>query len=265
MKLPSIIVIILLLLSSCSNIQDTSLTFDDHYPIGEISIIKIQMNKGQILVKKSAVDQILIKGTTHQPEDLSITQDEGTLVLVYEESTTRDQLEIHLPGEISLDIQAFNVDIELNGLIGNTNIRNTAGDITLNEYKGETYLWAGRGDIKVAGGEGKAVVIGEHGSLSVSQFSGPVSMTTIMGNIQFRGAENTSGDILMEVDHGSVRAELPRTSSYLITIDSASGEIVCRGGNLERTITGCTGSTGDRSGILHIRTVSGRIEFLILP
>ena len=223
------------------------------------------MNKGQILVKKAAVDQILIKGITHQPGDLTITKDKGTLFLVHEESTTRDQIEIHLPGEILLDIQAFNVNIELNGLIGYANIRNTAGDISLNDYKGEAYLWAGRGDIEVTGGEGKAVVIGEHGSLSVSQFFGPISMTTIMGNIQFRGAENTSGDILMEIDHGSVQAVLPENTNYQIAIDTASGDLVCLGGDLQRTITGCTGSTGNGVGFLRIRTVSGRIEFQILP
>ncbi len=93
----------------------------------------------------------------------------------------------------------------------------------------------------------------------------PLSMTTIMGNIQFEGAENSPGDVLLEVDHGPVQATLPDNSDYQVLINSASGEIVCSGGNIKRTISGCEGSTGDGSGVLKIRTVSGRIEFQILP
>lgn len=223
------------------------------------------MHRGQILVTESTGDQIQIKGKAQEPNNLTIMQNGTSLELKYQESTKNDQFEINLPAGILLEIEAFDADINLEGLNSYTNIRNTAGNITLNDTSGENFLWAGRGDIKINRGEGQAVVIGEHGTLTVSQFSGPVSVTTIMGHIQFTGAENNSGDILLEVDHGSVEAQLPDSSRYQIAINSAGGEIVCQGGNLQRTITGCIGYTRDGIGNLSIRSVSGRINFQILP
>jgi len=223
------------------------------------------MDRGQILVTKSADDHLWIKGTAQQPDHFIVTHGEGLLVIKNEDSTANDFLEIKIPAGIILDIKAFDVNIDLVELDGNSTIRNTAGNITMMDTIGETYLWAGRGDIIITRGEGQAVVIGEHGALTVSGFSGSVLMTTIMGHIQFTGIENNSGDILLEVDHGSVQAVLPDKTNYQIAVDSASGDVVCLGGDLQRTITGCTGSTGDGVGILRIRTVSGRIEFQILP
>ena len=265
MRIPSIVIIIALLLSCCSGVQGKSLIIDEQLSTDEIDSVRILMDRGQIKVTKSADDLIWINATAQQPDHFTFTQGEGSLEIKNEDSTPEDYLHIKIPAGIILDIIAFDTNIDLVELEGNTNIRTTAGNITMLDTIGETYLWAGRGDIKINRGEGQAVVIGEHGALTVSEFSGPVSITTIMGHIQFTGIENNSGDILLEVDHGSVQAVLPDKTNYQIAVDSASGDVVCLGGDLQRTITGCTGSTGDGVGILRIRTVSGRIEFQILP
>ncbi len=222
------------------------------------------MGKGEIIVNGSPGDQIQITGHIKQDLVPSFTVVDNQLVVNSEGSASSDMLEIDLPIDLNLEIEAFDVNMWLIGLEGNITIRNTAGDLVLDDFYGEANLWAGRGNIEVNGGEGKAVIIGEHGTLHVSQFSGPVSMTTIMGHIRFEGAENSQGDVLLEVDHGPVKAILPENTNYQVLIDSASGETVCSGGNIKRTITGCEGSTGDGSGVLKIRTVSGRIEFQIL-
>ena len=233
-------------------------------PAEGLSSVKILMGKGEIIVNGSPGDQILITGYIKQDAEPSFTVGDNQLVVNSEGSASTDTLEIDLPININLEIEAFDVNMLLIGLQGNITIRNTAGDLTLDDFFGEANLWAGRGDINLKGGEGKAVVIGEHGTLHVSKFSGPVSMTTIMGHILFEGAENSQGDVLLEVDHGPVQAILPEDTDYQVVINSTSGETVCSGGNIRSTITGCIGSTGDGSSDLKIRTVSGRIEFQIL-
>ena len=222
------------------------------------------MGKGEIKINGSPGDQIQITGSIKQDAGLSFSVGDNQLVVNSEGSARSDALEIDLPKNINLEIEGFDVNMRLIGLEGNITVRNTAGDLTLDDFWGEANLWSGRGDIKVNGGQGKVVVIGEHGTLHVAQFAGPVSMTTIMGNILFEGAENSEGDVLLEVDHGPIQAALPDNTDYQVLIDSASGEIVCSGGNIKRTISGCEGSTGDGSGVLKIRSVSGRIEFRIL-
>ncbi len=119
-------------------------------------------------------DQIQITGHIKQDVVPSLTVVDNQLVVNSEGSASSDMLEIDLPININLEIEAFDVNMRLIGLQGNITIRNTAGDLILDDFFGEANLWAGRGDIKVIGGEGKAVVIGEHGTLYVSQFSGPV-------------------------------------------------------------------------------------------
>jgi len=264
MRFRPLLLLLILISSGCGPQTGAGHPFEKAYPAAGVTGIQIIMDRGQILVQGSTVDNILFSGETWAEIDPSTTTDGKTLVIDLGDSLKSDIVRINLPADLTLEIQAFDVDLELVSVEGNLTIRDTAGDIILEDFQGEARLWAGRGDITVRGGSGRLIVIGEHGNLRVEDFSGPATMTTIMGKIEYAGAVGNDGDVLLEVDHGPVKAILPEESDYRIEINSASGEIICQGGNLGRTIAGCAGSTGDGNGTLRIRTVSGRIEFYIL-
>ncbi|NQS92224.1 MAG: hypothetical protein HQ574_07410 [Chloroflexi bacterium] len=261
-----IITTILLFLSSCSLFSPVDLvTRQEYFPAAEISTVQLFIGKGELEITRTNGFEIQVTSSTGTGFSPAITDTGSTLVLDFEDTTAGDSLSIQLPDGLLLEIQSYAADIRLIDLSGQLTVRNTAGDIILEGFQGETSLWAGRGDIAITGGTGKTVLIGEHGKLLVEGFSGPVSMTTIMGQIGFQGPENSSEPIQLEADHGSITASLPEISDHQIEINSAGGIIVCAGGNLERTINGCVGSTGSGLGKFKIRTVSGRIEFRILP
>jgi hypothetical protein len=188
-----------------------------------------------------------------------------TLNVDFSGSQSNNSLIVSIPEGLFLLVKSFSADIHLNEIAGKADIFSTAGKIRLSNFQGDANLRAGRGDIIVAGGEGNLVLIGEHGTLSVEQFNGSVSITTIMGEIIYSAAENSSGEIHLESDHAPIQANLPSSTDYQIKINSSGGVIVCAGKTLSRTSTGCTGKTGSGTEVFEIRSVSGRIDFTILP
>jgi len=101
--------------------------------------------------------------------------------------------------------------------------------------------------------------------LTAEKFSGSVSMTTIMGKIQFLGSDQKAGPIHLETDHGPVQAAIPKSPSYQIKVSTTSGEVTCTSSNLVKTPNGCEGIIGEGEKEFNIRTVSGRVDLILIP
>jgi hypothetical protein len=255
---------LLLVVSSCKSAPGELSLLEKSYPSAEITTISIMMDRGSILVTESNDTQTHLQIRSHPGTNPIIHQDDDHLVVDLPNSKTEDRIEIQLAGDPGLDIQTFGSSIELISPAGELMIRNTAGDILLEDYQGPTaVLWAGRGNITIQNGQGKLVLTGEHGTLHIINFDGQVAAATIMGEIQYSGTHQNTADVILEADHGPIHASIPSTSSYQIEISSASGNIVCTGTDLKKNSEGCQGSIEDGRGKFNIRTVSGRIEFQI--
>ena len=188
---------------------------------------------------------------------------DDTLNVDFSDSQSNDNLILSMPEGLFLLVKSSRADIHLHEISGKADIHSSDGKISLTNFQGDAHLRTGRGGIFVTGGEGNLVLIGEYGTLSVKQFNGPVSMTTIMGDIKYSAVENTSGEIHLETDHAPIQADISSSTDYQIKINSSGGVIVCAGSTLSRTSTGCIGKTGDGTEVFEIRSVSGRIDFNI--
>jgi len=266
MKLNSILLLgIGFILIACSNQpENDSVLIDQLYPADNLEVIQIELGQGSLTINSSPKDLIQISLNTTTIEPVISISDE-TFNVDYSDSQLKDSLIVSIPEGLFLLVKSFSADIHLNGIIGTTDIHSSAGEINLSNFQGDARLRADRGNIIVSGGEGNLVLIGEHGTLSVEQFNGSVSMTTIMGMIIYSAPENGSGEIHLETDHAPIQANLPSSTNYQIKINSSGGVIVCAGNTLSRTSMGCIGKTGEGTEVFEIRSVSGRIEFNILP
>jgi hypothetical protein len=252
-------------LIGCSNAPDNdNILIEQLYPADSIEIIQIELGQGSLSFRSSTenVIQISLNTTTNDP---MISISDETLNVDFSDSQSNNSLILSIPEGLFLLVNTYSADIHLNEISGTADIHSSAGKISLIDFQGDAQLRTGRGDIIITGGEGNLVLIGEHGTLSVEQFNGSVSMTTIMGEIIYSASENSSGEIHLETDHAPIKANIPLSTDYEININSSGGVIVCAGSTISRTSTGCTGKTGEGTDVFEIRSVSGRIDFNILP
>jgi len=257
---------LILVLAGCSNLSTGDQLLDEMIiPTGKLKNIHVEISDGELLLEKS--DNSDLKVLHYSDPEISsvIDQNLDTIFLDFGRGKIQHKAVINLPEDMNINITSFNADIYLNGLSAEADIISSAGNISLQNFQGHARLRAGRGDIYIEGGSGDLVLIGEHGLLSIKDFQGPISATTIMGEITFIAAENPEGDIHLESDHAPVIAILPEISNYQAMINSSGGIVLCSGNFISRTPTGCTGTTGESENLFEIRTVSGRIDFKILP
>jgi len=263
-----LLTLIFILISSCSppTAPETPLVINREFLDEEITEILIEIEGGTIDIQGEEWESISLTHPTSITAD-KIKINQGTYALHIEQSSPADDqtLKLNIPSSMRVQVKTFTGQILLTGKINLVDISTTAGDIHLEDFQGGGIIRSGRGDIKVTGGDGDLKVIGEHGSLSVKEFQGPLSISTIMGKIEYSSPELPMGEIQLEADHGPVTASLSQQSDYQIEINSAGGIVICSGESTSRTPTGCTGMTGLASEQFQIRTVSGRIDFSILP
>lgn len=255
------LILCLAILMGCSRPPSQLPSYQESIPAAEITTVRILLDRGNLTIAGSQGSEIQISSSA----DCNLTQTGDVLELSGEPKSNHDFITITLPRNLILETNTFQADITLLDVVGDVRLRSTAGDISLENFQGEAALKAGRGDIKVLGGSGAVVLINELGSIKLESFVGHVTMSTIMGEIEYRGMPGGSDPISLETDHGPITAFLPADSSYQIAAHTASGDVVCWGGNLALTSSGCEGSTGAGKGIMKIRTVSGRIKLQIQP
>ena len=251
------------LAAGCSSTLIASPTIEKNFPAAEIDKIQIDLHRGNLIIERSLDDQTRLM-ITGAEQDTPFQLVGRRLLIDLPESKPGTRITISLAGEPDLDIDHYQGLIKINQLGSRLTARSAAGEIELVDFSGpEASLWAGRGNILVTGGSGKLIVIGEHGELLVKSYTGPVSISTIMGSIQYIGSGENSGAVNLEADHGPIRATLPENTNYQIEVVTSSGEAVCAGLGLEQTVNGCRGVTGGGNQRFNIRTVSGRIELRI--
>ena len=264
---PTLIVISLcFLIASCQSPPSDQYQVEAFFDSSQITEIVIEIQDGDVRIDGSDSDslQLALSSSTELSDPYQLI--DTKLLITIPDSVPEDSIDLTLNGTPELTIRSFDGQITLINVGGIIDARSTAGSIELIGFSGQkATLWAGRGDISVDGGSGEAIVIGEHGVLVVSSFDGPVSVNTIMGSILYSGMDNLAGDIVLEADHGPIQVELPEPTDYSIEVYSASGDVVCAGKSMEQISNGCRGKTGTGSESFRIRTVSGRIDFRILP
>ena len=258
--------IISILLSSCLyQPLAGEVSTESIFPAEDISIIQIELGQGDIFLELSENNEITISDNIQRKNKPTISISEGIMLVELDNSLREDLLRLTIPESLELILETYQANVELLEISGKATIKSTAGNIRLSGFTGEAQLRTGRGNITVEGGQGKLILIGEHGLLTVRGFHGPVSISTIMGGIDFTAPPRTEGEIHLESDHAPVTARLPEDSDYRIEIKSSGGQVYCTGASLIRTTAGCSAETGSGRDSFEIRTVSGKIIFMIDP
>lgn len=259
-----ITLLLLIFITGClsdsrGQLEPVNKTFD----LEENSIIEISQHSGQMLIRNLEGNQLSISGSLADLANLQISQVGNIFSIQLEEGSEEDQVHLGVPPGVVLKITSYQSDIEIQGAYLEIVYNSTAGSVTLNEVDSAMNLRSGRGDIKLSGGSGQAVISGEHGILYVEGFEGSVSMTSIMGTLEYFGSDGDRNQVVLEVDHGPVRVFLLPTANQTIAVSTTSGYVTCIGNGLKQTVEGCKGQIGSGRGEVTIRTVSGRVDLRV--
>jgi len=170
--------------------------------------------------------------------ELSLTEAGDTANLVAKNKSTsgfwvgsspRIDLVVHVPDEMTLDIDDGSGDMRVTGISASVNISDGSGDIEVEQL---------HGDLKIDDGSGEMELSDIRGNLTIDDGSGNIYAKNITGSAVF---EDGSGDLTVKKVSGNV------------TVDDGSGDIsVQDAGGLTILETG--------SGGLSVKGVEGNFE-----
>lgn len=142
---------------------------------------------------------------------LDVTMTSGNLVL------TDIDGNIHI-NATGADIAFYTIsgDLEIRKSSGKTVGESLMGDLTLSQTTGSIDLKYIEGNIRVKSTSGKITVEQDFGALDIATESGNISIKTEL---------NSSQDYFVETISGSIKFNIPSSSSGVIKMEAASGDI----------------------------------------
>lgn len=190
------------------------------------SKVRVKASSGKVIVsgwEKDTVTVVNKKGVTIDES----SKNDRTVISVEEELEA--PLDVKIPEQSSLEIEAGNSDVEVIGVKGNVRINISSGDVKTQKT----------GSLEVSFREGSTVIEDVSGYISISSLSGDVKTKRVKGDIV---TSLTSGDMVAENIEGSVEINL------------TSGDLVVKNisGNLK---------TAAISGDANIECIKGTVEF----
>lgn len=225
--------------------------------------IIVEVNAGALEISPSPTDELILDARVVHVESIEIRQSESRVEIIQTRGKNGDAYVLQVPEGSRLEVTTFSADIQVEHLTGQIYLRSTAGQVRVAGFDGTATVIAGRGQVSVADSRGDLVLISEHGLIEVREFSGTLSMSTIMGSLNYYGTENEQNVVRLEADHGPVRVDLPESVNAHISAFSTSGELACVGPEVDFLVNGCEAVVGTGVGSINIRTVSGQIEVRI--
>lgn len=142
---------------------------------------------------------------------LDITMTSGKLVL----TDIDGNIHINATGS-DVSFYAINGDLEIRKSSGKTIGESLIGDLTLSQTTGTIDLKYIEGNLRIKSTSGRITVDQDFGALDISSES---------GNIIIKTELNSSQDYYVETISGSIKFNIPGTSSGIIRMEAASGDI----------------------------------------
>ena len=179
----------------------------------------------------------------------------------------RAVVSVAVPAQCSARIGVVSANAVIAGLSGAVKVRCVSGDVVLDEVTGPVDVESVSGDVearRLNGGMALRTVSG--GLTVVDGKSGEVHAKSVSGDVALDLWPDRAVDIDVTTVSGDVTVRLPGDTGLKVDVSSTSGDLACAFHGLDvhkrpgsRRLSG---SIGDGTGVLHGRTVSGRVALL---
>lgn len=237
------------------------LLIESSYDLSPQSRLEIGAREIDLVLTAASGDEARIEARVPagQSNPLNIVESAGGLEIDVEVGIPVE-LFVAMPPGRGISVEAFDGSISVQGYQGDLSISLTTGEIEVAGFEGLLWLRTPRGDAGVRDSAGELHLVGEHGILRLEGAHGTLSMTTIMGSLEFAGSPAAGDQVWLESDHGPVHIQLGAASQATLALTSSGGAIRCTVPGLSGQGSDCSGTIGDGSGAVGVRTVSGEIS-----
>ena len=179
----------------------------------------------------------------------------------------RAVVSVAVPAQCNAHIGVVSANAVVAGLGGAVKVRCVSGEVVLDEVTGAVDVESVSGDIearRLNGGMSMRTVSG--GLTVVDGTSGEVHAKSVSGDVALDLQPHQAVDIDVTTVSGDVTVRLPGDAGLKVDVSSTSGDLACAFDGLDLHkrpgSKRLSGSIGDGTGVLHGRTVSGRVALL---
>jgi len=233
--------------------------------------------------------EVWVKGTLAPDAELDLRGTDSRIHVEVEVDGNplgaHSDIEVHVPAGANVEIDGFQAEIKVSGVLGLVHAETVNGGITLSGRARETNLQSVNGAVEVTGAAGRVHVEVVNGGITVRDASGEVEASSVNGEVKIIGGsydraslESVSGEVSWEAGLSpQARLEVETVSGPATVVLSAgvnadfsvstfSGDIDNELGpeavsssrfTPEKTLTFSTGGGGTR---ISIQTLSGSVH-----
>ncbi|HUL33904.1 MAG TPA: DUF4097 family beta strand repeat-containing protein [Candidatus Eisenbacteria bacterium] len=159
-------------------------------------------------------------------------------------------------------VKAASGSIDVGSIGGYLRVSSASGDVTVADVKGEMQVSEASGSIHIKRPGDRVDASTASGSIEIEGANADLKAHAISGSIQVSG--NPSANRLWELKtvSGSVELRVPKNASFLLSAESTSGDIRTSIPVIleEQSKHSMRAHTGDASGRIEVRTVSGSVS-----
>lgn len=197
------------------------------------------------------------------------------------ESLSED-LELFVPGGVSVEIKAESGDVTVKGTHGDVSVKALAGDIVVEGAKGRVEVMSHAGEVTLSRIDGSEVEVENRagnvflhevsGNVKVRSAAGDIKATdlkpttanleTVSGNVMVDIAEPVSTDVVIRSVSGDVLLDIDSRSDCRVALSSVSGAVNTSIAleEIAHSRERITGRMGEGTGTVEVSTVSGAVN-----
>lgn len=198
-------------------------TFDQKASFVAKGVIEIENFTGSVKVAGWDRNEIAVTGRADGAEglELTVTGERASIqVDTVNPHGTRAELDVKVPSGSSLEINAFQADVDVSGVSGNVNIESVNGTLTVAGAQGELELNSVNGAVEISGTSKRVQVEAVNGDVTLKGVGGRIEASTVNGQLKFEGGtlerasfETVSGMLVVVAAlHPQARVELQSVS-----------------------------------------------------
>ncbi len=221
-------------------------TFDQKASFVAKGVIEIENFTGSVKVTGWERNEIAVAGRADAGElELEVTGERASIqVDTSNPHGTRVELDIKVPAGSSLEVNAFQADVEVSGVSGNVTVESVNGKLVVAGAQGELELNSVNGTVEVSGASKRVHVEAVNGDVTLKGVGGRIEASTVNGRLRFEGGalerasfETVSGPLLvvgelhpqarveLQTVSGTIELALPAATQARFEASSFSGEI----------------------------------------
>jgi DUF4097 and DUF4098 domain-containing protein YvlB len=232
-------------------------TIDDTHEAAQHGIVSIRNVSGSVHVIGWTRKEVHVKGTLGpgvERLEFEREADRTRIEVVIPDHIHNDKnddgksieakLEIQVPEGSQVRVEGVNMEIAVDGVAGELELKSVNGGVTVNGQPDEvdvttvngsiilntgarkTHLEAVNGTIQVTGGKGELEASCVNGHIEVRDGTfDEASCSTVSGDTIWRAGLAARGSLSLETHSGSVTLEIPKTSSVEVNVTTFSGKI----------------------------------------